>query len=391
MFSESFDMIQNDKLKELEENIWDNIDEKEEGKNGQEKWSDEKVKILKSEISSKMTEYRSFFDSFPNAFHEDISQLTWLEKVQTFMASEIGWITEKKIKWFDRNLWDGKKAEVREEWWQIYLKITQEWKGWNNKELSISLNNFESIKNDKKDGENTIQPTIAINWDESLLNDLLGNNNWNNNESEWWNITSKVLNMDKDTELFKKVFNSVHENIISKEIQDFHGYIKFANDKTLEVKADFLLKKGYEDEDINLDNKDYEEYLDFFIDTLVRNIEEPNLKQNDLIVLESLLALCWILRINSGNGIQDIKRTLWFTEEKNIWKEKTVQWWENLIEFLPINESDLEHFIACREDLKNMCVNTLSKEKEKYLSNAIEYQNDPKVWKINKILNCLNK
>lgn len=352
----------------------------------------EKINSLKSEVSSKMTQYRWFFDSYPNAFHEDMSQWSVWRSFYESMVSAFSDVSEKKIKWFDRNLWDGNFVEVRENWWQIYLKIKHKWEDWNDRELSISLNNFDLINNDKEDG---IQPTISISWDESLLDYLL-DNNWNTDASKWknvegtWVFVNKVLTMNADTDLFKKVFDSVHEKIIFREIQDFHGYVQHANDKTLEVKTDFLLKKGYENEDVNLEGEDYKEYLDFFIDSLVTNIEASDIEPQDLIVYQTLLSLCILLR-NSSNNIQDIKKTLWFEEEDNVWKEKTVQWWEDLIEFLPINETDLEHFIACRDLLKNMCMEKLLEEKKLYISDAIEYQSDPRVSEIIRLLNCLNK
>ena len=127
MFSEYMDdgMAKNENEKKKKEKAEEKVEG--EGEKKDESEQTKQIELLKSEISSKASGYKSFFDSYPNSFHENISWLSVRQWLYESFASEIWGITEKKIKWFNRELWDGKRAEVREKWWQIYLKITQEW------------------------------------------------------------------------------------------------------------------------------------------------------------------------------------------------------------------------------------------------------------------------
>lgn len=348
---------------------------------------------IKNYINSKTSEYRWFFDTFPNARHEDNSQLRTWEKFQEAMASEIGWITEKKIKWFDKNLWDWKNAEVIEKDWQISIKITQKSKDGNNKELSISLNNFrentwwELTQNNQQKNE----PLIIINWDESLLNDLL-----NSEENKWedFQVSDKIINRNialKDNpDLFKKIFDSIDTKIINPSKEEFYGYVDHAK-KIIDSEEfpKFLLEQDNRN-NIEWDSNSFVEYL-------LSNMDKPDIAEQDLVACKTLLSLCILLR-NSSNSIQDIKETLWYTEEKNIWKEKTIEWWDHLIEFLPINESDLEHFIACKDEVINLAINELSNEKQSIIMSQQDFviaQTDKNIWdklkQINKFLYYLNK
>lgn len=386
MFSEYEDKKVDTKDEKEQENQ-DEIEVKD-WKNETRKKEDEKMGLLQSDISSKMTEYRWFFDSYPNNFHEDTSKLSTWDKFYESMASGIWEITEKKIKWFDRDLSNGKKAEVREEWWQIYIKISQELKDGNRKELSISLNNFEMIANP----QDNIQPTISINWDELLLNDLLGKNNLNNDIQSWDRTINEVLSMNSNMDLFQEVFDSVNERIITQEKEELYGYVDHAK-KIIDSDQfpEFLLKQdNWTDTEWWLNQNSFVEYL-------ITNIEqgtigENTLEQQDLVACKVLLSLCILLR-NSSNNIQAIKKTLWFPEDKNIWKERTIQWWENLIEFLPINETDLKKFMACRDEVIDLGVKEIENEKAKLLSseNISAPNYNQKWWEITRLLNCLNK
>ena len=404
MFSESFDNVQNDKLKELEEHIWDDIDEKKEEKDRQEENTEDQslfqedsnenqatnIQNLENYINSKTGEYNWFFDSFPNDRHEDASQLSWWEKVQLFMASEIGWITEKKIKWFDRNIWDGKMAEVVESNWDVSIKITQELKDGNHKELSISLNNLNNTNNNQQWNNGTwnsseiIQPIINISWDKSLLDDLLIWNTWNDNIVPW-EMINQTITMQENPELFKTVFDCVNSQIINPEKEEFYGYVDHAK-KIIDSEQfpEFLLQQD------NWDN--LERDSNYFVQYLLDTIEKSDVSEQDLIACKTLLSLCILLR-NSSNNIQSIKETLWYDEEENIWKEKTIQWWENLIEFLPINENDLRKFMACRDEVIQLGIQELENEKVKFLSSwdAISSQDNPKIREIYRFLYCLNK
>lgn len=382
MFSEYYDnkepIDKEEKQETREENNWlEWQKEWEENPNKEEKET-AKVQSLQAHISSKMVEYRWFFDGFPNALHEDTSWWSMWKGAYEAMASEIWGITEKKIKWFDKNLWNGKNVEVRENWWQIHVKI----KEGNEKEVSLSLNNFESINNTWKSWENKIKPTISINWDGELLNDFLWEKVENLNS---WESINTLLTMDDNADLFEKVFDNIHEKIISKEIQDLDGYVDRA--KNMIDSANF---PEYLLEQDNRNNIEWDS--NSFVEYLITNIEGKALDIQDLVACKVLLSLCILLR-NSSNNIETIKEVLWFVEDENLWKEKTIQWGENLIEFLPINEKDLKKFMTCRDEVINLGRQELENEETKNLSsnNTDNPDNDVKLREINKLLDCLNK
>jgi len=409
MFSESFDIRQNDKLKELEEKqgdlddfSWDS-DEVEQSSNTENveasdnsDTKEQSVQNLKNDIGSRTDEYRWFFDVFPNNRHEDASHLSPWEWFQESMAAEVGWLTEKKIKWFDRDLWVWKRAEVSEHNWEISIKIIQEWSDWNHKELSISLNNFKPLTDENwngvtKDNQETMWPTISINWDNSLLMDLLDNsaNKWDESKNSW-NVINQVVTLKDSPELFSKIFDSIDAKIISPEKNEFYGYVDHAK-KLIESEkfSEYLLEQD--------DRNNVERDSNSFIEYLLSNMDEAEISNEDLVACKTLLSLCILLR-NSSNSIDSIKESLWYHTETSLWKEKNVQWWEHLIEFLPINESDLEHFIACRDEVVTLAINELTNERQKIMLSQTDFvtaQNDGNVWdklqQINKFLSYLNK
>ena len=130
MFSEYFDIKKWDILRGLDEKITDEFsDEKQSDKNSevlQPSKEDNKItKILETHINSRTGEYWSFFNNFPNAFHVDTSGRSIWKDIYEVWESEIWWITEKKIKWFDKTFGDGKSVEVREDNWDILFSFKE--------------------------------------------------------------------------------------------------------------------------------------------------------------------------------------------------------------------------------------------------------------------------
>ena len=232
MFTESFDAKKWDILRGLDEKILDDYadrwqdrqdtlqQQREHHDRQPEKDADKKsskIDTLGNDISSKTGEYWNFFNNFPNGFHETMSWLSFGQKM-TELKEANRWVPEKKIKWFDKTFEDGKSVEVREEAGDITFNFFDKWK---NNSTTITLKNFQNIGKKWQNWETLATPSISIIWDLENLPDPIKKVA---NKIDW------TINLTEDNaEVFKEVFDSLHQNIMRPKIEEFHGYVNYVN------------------------------------------------------------------------------------------------------------------------------------------------------------------
>lgn len=354
MFTESFDVKKWDILRGLDERISDDYadewqdrqdtSQKQKEYHDREQTKDKgkkssRIDTLGNDISSETGEYWSFFNNFPNGFHEAMSWLSFGQKI-TELKEANRWVPEKKIKWFDKIFEDGKNVEVREEAGNITFTFFDEWK---NNQTTITLTNFQNFEKKWIDWEVLATPSISMIWDMENLPDPIKKVA---NKIDW------TLNLSEDNaEIFKEVFDSLHQNIMRPKIEEFHGYVKYVTDKTEDLFLD--ISTGNPNE---VDNHDSPRWNNF-VDLLIKDYNYDNFTTEDyydLISRKIALSLCLLLRNSSKVEIKNsIKKTLWYDEEDSWVKQKdTLNKDEKLVEYIPVDE----FFVANGDALINLAI-----------------------------------
>lgn len=344
MFSESFDIKKGDILRSLDGDdsmdTMDGIDTKESDKKAS-KDRLPKSKELKNYIKNKTDWYTSFFRTFPNGFHEDVSKRSIWRDFHESMASAIWDIPEKKIKWFDKTFPDGKKVEVREENWEINMKFLN-----NNESTTITLTNFMNIWNiwDNADNtDNAVNPIISIVWNKENLPDSIRNSV---NKIDW-----TITLSDGNTEIFKEIFDSLDQNIIKSKMEEYHGYANNIKQKAENLFLEISAKNTERVED-NTSLR-----WDSFIDCLLQDSityyntftkeNFNNLTTDDYCALIASKLALWfavLLRNSSKSEIKrNVENTLWYNDDGWVEQKNTTNKSEESIEFIPVDEFFVEN------------------------------------------------
>ena len=362
MFTESFDIKKWDILRGLDEKISnDNADVSQSDRQDtpdtpqqqredidRQPTKDESKKTAKTDalgnnISSETGEYWSFFNNFPNSFHESMSWLSFGQQM-TELREANRWVPEKKIKWFDKTFEDGKRVEVREEAGDITFNFFDE----KNNSTTITLKNFQNIWKKWENWETLAVPSISIVWDPENLPDPI------NKVANKINGTIELS--ENNAEVFKEVFDSLHQNIMRPKIEEFHGYVDDAKKKT----EDLLCKIEINNIDKieNIENIDAT-WWNHCIDSLVKDIIEDH---NDLIAHQIAVALiAWHICItaehsdivNTAPILQDrMKNILWYGDDNRVEQKDASNKDENSIEFIPVDE----FFVANGDALINLAI-----------------------------------
>lgn len=359
MFTESFDVKKWDILRGLDEKILDDYadrwqdrqdtpqQQREHHDRQPEKDADKKsskIDTLGNDISSKTGEYWNFFNNFPNGFHETMSWLSFGQKM-TELKEANRWVPEKKIKWFDKTFEDGKSVEVREEAGDITFNFFDKWK---NNSTTITLKNFQNIGKKWQNWETLATPSISIIWDLENLPDPIKKVA---NKIDW------TINLTEDNaEVFKEVFDSLHENIMRPQIEEFHGYVDNIKKKTEDLLCKIELTNI--DKIENIENIDITRW-NHCIDSLVKDIIND---RNDLIAHQIAVALiAWHICITMDHpGITNttpilqnrMKEILWYSDSDWVEQKGTLNKDEDSIEFIPVDE----FFVANGNALINLAI-----------------------------------
>lgn len=344
MFSESFDIKKGDILRSLDGDdsmdTMDGIDTKESDKKAS-KDRLPKSKELKSYIKNKTDWYTSFFRTFPNGFHEDVSKRSIWRDFHESMASAIWDIPEKKIKWFDKTFPDGKKVEVREENWEINMKFLN-----NNESTTITLTNFMNIWNiwDNADNtDNAVNPIISIVWNKENLPDSIRNSV---NKIDW-----SITLSDGNTEIFKEIFDLLDQNIIKSKMEEYHGYANNIKQKAENLFLEISAKNTERVED------NTSLWWDSFIDCLLQDSityyntftkeNFNNLTTEDYCALIASKLALWfavLLRNSSKSEVKrNVENTLWYNDDGWVEQKNTTNKSEESIEFIPVDEFFVEN------------------------------------------------
>lgn len=326
-------------------------------------------------INEDINRFRNFFNDFPNNFHEETN---FAQGENMLRADSNNWAPEQKIKWFEKTFGNGKSVKVKENDGTITFEFFDE-NNPNPTPTKITLSNFNNLLDESW---NVIwKPRITKQWSWNNLPDSII---WAFAEFPW----SMSMELSKDNaENFINIFNVLKDNIIQPKIQEFHGYAQRMNE---------LLSESSYYEEI-LDSKLFgpeETELDTFIKTLLENSKW--IENDDLIARKVLLSICILLR-NSSNNLTTIKQALWFTQESAVWKEKTLQWGEDLIEFLQITiKNDIGKFIACKEELIQLAIEELTTQKQNlrqwrnyFVASENDGEKEQQIKEIQKILEYL--
>ena len=347
MFSESFDIKQNDKLKELDEKIIEeDVDDEIDGKDKKE-GENNMIEKTNAQINDWI---RFLRNDDPNDLNNQEKEYTLKTALSESFEAGIWQIDEEKIIWFEKELPDGRKVKISG-WDNIFsLNISKEHEGWWLEELTIDLSNFKHSENNKSNDWHTqnntnVLPEMVVNGNIRLLD-------------------SSIQNADDVIQ----IVNSIEKNIMRPERENVHGIQdkqERQNKEIREKKQDNYKLLLFElDADMNSNPPRTNEMIAKYI----MNSENFDAEWQYLSSRKSFLALCVLLR--SCNNIQEIKDKVLEDNEVNIQKAantKDKDAWENIIEYLKNNPADLWFFVNYEEDIVALALksdNIIQEEKD---------------------------
>ena len=356
MFSESFDIKQNDKLKEFEDKIVEeSVDSDIDEKNTDEKNKDKEKNMIEKTNAQINDWIRFLTNDDPNDLNDQEKQYTIKTALSESFEAGIWQIDEEKKIWFEKGLPDGRKIKIS--WWdnKFSLNISKENGDWWVERLSIDLSNFKNNENDEwndwytQNNANSL-PEMVVNGNITLLDDSL-----------------------HDTDDIIQIVNSIEKNIMRPERENVH-WIKDKqerqNKETHEKKQiDYELLLLELDTDMNSNPPKTNETIAKYI----MNSENFDVEWQYLSSRKTFLALCVLSR--SYNNVQEIKEKILEDDEINIQKAANIKdkdAWENVIEYLKNNPADLWFIVDHELDIVSTALNSsdVTKEEKFFLLNA---------------------
>lgn len=265
----------------------------------------------------------------------------------------------EKILSIDEN--QGKQTKLnisRWEWWTFFSVNMSEmvkWEDWKQiVDKSLTLNFIDFVENipwdsttfNWKQNEKKQIPNIAINWDLSMLSNLVETENWN-----WENILDTGLLDISSINGKNDIINYVDKNIMRSPINSVYWYAnkQYVDNILEEIKAN----KKDKMEEKPVDNNDITDYI-------LNSIDKESISTYKKDVFDVIICLGIILRNSTNQEISQLTEDNQNEENKSLLTSiSSISSWENIIEYL---SSNLDFFLNKKDDLKNQVLKNYENE-----------------------------
>lgn len=246
----------------------------------------------------------------------------------------------------------------RWEWWTFFSVNMSEmvkWEDWKqilDKSLTLNFIDFaenipwDSASFNREQNEKQQVPNVAINWDISMLSNLVETENWN-----WQNIFDTGLLDINSINGKNEIINYVDKNIMKAPIDSVYWYAnkQFVENMLEEIK----LNQKDTQEEKQIDNNDITDYI-------LNSVDKESISVYKKDVFDVMICLGIILRNSSNQEMSQLRENNQDEDNKSLLTSiSSISSWENIIEYL---SSNLDFFLNKKDDLKNQVLKNYENE-----------------------------